>query len=64
MIIYDTYRSELSFGVERDVLVLKLEQYFDDQLEFEQVLKKMKKPQSTPRKSKPGVEKTERLRLD
>ncbi|HOA32589.1 MAG: Wadjet anti-phage system protein JetA family protein [Clostridia bacterium] len=37
MIIYDTYRSELSFGVERDVLVLKLEQYFDDQLEFEQV---------------------------
>ncbi len=37
MIIYDTYRSELSFGVERDILVSKLEQYFDDQLEFEQV---------------------------
>ncbi|MGM0397077.1 MAG: Wadjet anti-phage system protein JetA family protein [Bacillota bacterium] len=29
-IIYETYRTEFSFGVEREVMLGKLEQYFDD----------------------------------
>ncbi len=29
MIIYDTYKTELSFGVDKDIIVSKLENYFD-----------------------------------
>jgi hypothetical protein len=32
-IIYNTYKTELSFGVEREVILYKLESYFDDRTE-------------------------------
>jgi len=36
-IIYETYRTEFSFGVEREVLIGKLEQYFDERFPEEMI---------------------------
>lgn len=54
-IIYSTYKTELSFGVDRDVLVLKLEQYFEDKDDTALIFDEDNETAISPRDKATGV---------